>query len=479
MKIFSSTKSRLTAWFVGALALILMLFTFTAYFLFVRAVRDQTDSTILEIADAFENSTNEELRHENADDEGKTVEEAIRDSIAEVSFKNYKIAVFSSEKQLLTPAAKELFQLVSNDVSQNWLADFQDTSQNQLRTFEQNGSKFRVLYRPITLGAKVFYILVIHSLEDHENLLSKVRYAFLIFVPLTVFLASFGGYLLVRKSLAPINEMRQKAEEITARNLYERLPVEIEEDELGRLANAFNKLLERLNLSFDQQQRFMADASHELRTPVAIIRGESDVSLSRNDRTPSEYRETVEIIQTEAERMSTIIEDLFTLARADAGENPVRKSNVYLEDILTDTCKAFRTIAAKNGVEIFVAVSLEMPFDADQQLIQRLFANILDNAVKHAKSVVKISAEISNNSYKIRFADDGEGIPLESQDHIFERFYRADRTRSRQKASLTGGGAGLGLSISKWITETHDGTIEIIRSGDDGTTIDLTFPTRR
>jgi heavy metal sensor kinase len=477
MKIFSSTKIRLTIWFVGALTAILILFTLTAYFLFDSAVRNQTDSTLLEIAEAFENSVNEELRHEDVDDEGKTVDEAIRDSTSEVNFKNYEIVVFSAENSLLIPAVlAERIPLVSSEGALNWLAEFPDKSRSNLKTFDENGSKFRVNFRPFRIGDGVFYILVIHSLQDREDLLLKVRYAFLIFVPLTVLLASFGGYLLVRKSLSPINQMSQKAEEITAQNLFERLPVENEEDELGRLATTFNRLLARLSLSFEQQQQFMADASHELRTPVAIVRGEADVSLTKETRKPAEYRETIEIMQKEAERMSIIIEDLFTLSRADAGENPLHKTSVNVEDILTETVKAFRTIASKNGVQIHFENSHEISMFADQKLLQRLFSNLLDNAVKYAKSNVKIATALKNKTLEIEFSDDGEGIPLEIQSRIFERFYRADRARSRQKESLTGSGAGLGLSISKWIAEMHNGTIELAHSDKSGTAFTIIFP---
>ncbi len=182
----------------------------------------------------------------------------------------------------------------------------------------------------------------------------------------------------------------------------------------------------------------MADASHELRTPVAIVRGEAEVSLTKDDRESSEYRETISIMQNEAKRMSRIIEDLFTLTRADAGENPVQKKSVYLEDILADTVKSFRSIASKRNVNLTLETNNEMPTQADEQLLHRLFSNLLDNAIKHAKTAVNINAAIENGIYKIRFSDDGEGISIENQPHIFERFFRVDKARSRQKESPVG-----------------------------------------
>ena len=237
--------------------------------------------------------------------------EAIRDATVEVSFKNYKLFVFSADKTLLSETkTTELDTDIPTETAQKWLAGFTQNGAANMDDYASDDETFRVHYHPFQIKEKGFYLIVVHPLEDTEDLLEKVRYAFLITVPLALLLASFGGYLLMRKSFAPIAEMSEKAEEITARNLHERLPVENEEDELGRLARTFNRLLARLNLSFEQQQRFMADASHELRTPVSIVRGEAEVSLTKDDRKSSEYRETIAIMQKEAERMSRIIEDL-------------------------------------------------------------------------------------------------------------------------------------------------------------------------
>lgn len=478
MKIFSSTKIRLTFWFVGTLSVILLLFSVAAYFLVESAVRNQTDATLSEIADAFENSVQKELTDEDAEQEGKTIEEAIHESVSEVSFKNYKIVVFSKVDAVLTPSINS-GQGSGNSIedTKTWLNETPDKTSLQTNTFGNESEKFRVHFRPIQIRGETLYLQIIHPLQERGALLAKIGYAFLIIVPLAIFLASFGGYLLVRKSLSPINQMSEKAEEITARNLDERLPVENETDELGRLARTFNRLLARLNLSFEQQQRFMADASHELRTPVAIIRGEADVNLAKERRSTDEYRETIEIMQKEAERMSIIIEDLFALARADAGENAFHKTPVYVEDILADTVKAFRSITAKNGIQIHFENSQEMSMDADQLLLNRLFSNLLDNAVKHAKSTVTITTSLNYKTLEIKFSDDGEGIPAESQSHIFDRFYRADKVRSRQKESLTGSGAGLGLSISKWIVEVHNGKLALLESDHRGSVFSIKFPT--
>ena len=477
MKVFSSTKIRLTLWYVGVLALILILFALSTYFLFDSVLRFQTDATLAEIAASFENTVKQDIEEEKKKNDEKVIYNEIRDAADEVGFRNYEIFVFSAENNLISEG--KTIQTGANfpfEATQKWITEFAKNGSSNQADYVSDGEIFRVYYYPFKIQGNDFKLLVVHPLKETETLLEKVRNAFLITVPLALLIATVGGYLLVRKSLAPIEQMSEKAEEITARNLQERLPVKNEEDELGRLARTFNRLLSRLDLSFEQQQRFMADASHELRTPVAIVRGEAEVSLTKDDRESSEYRETIGIMQKEAERMSRIIEDLFTLTRADAGENPLQKSSLYLEDILTDTVTAFRSIASKLGINVTLETKDEMPIQADEQLLKRLFANLLDNAIKFANTNVNLKAGVENGSYKIEISDDGKGIPVDNQPHIFERFFRADKARLRQKKSPVGSGAGLGLAICKWIVETHEGTLELTESNADGTTFSIKFP---
>ena len=431
MKIFSSTKIRLTFWYSGVLALILTLFAAASYFLFAYALQSQIDQTLKEISEAFITSVSQELNDETAADRDDAIRNEISDAVIETNFKSYRLFVFSGEKDLIAETKIDEDKTGFNSA----------TAKNRLNTVEEKTGNFdsgggkttRVFFKPFQIEGRNFFLVVAHSLDEQDELLGKIRNAFLIIVPLSLFFVSFGGYLLARKSLAPINEMSKKAKEITAQNLHERLPVENEEDELGRLATTFNSLLSRLDSAFEQQKRFMADASHELRTPVAIVRGEADVSLTKNERDASEYKETITIIQSEAERMSRIIEDLFTLARADAGENQPPKSAVYVKDILAETVKSFRTLAQKRALDISFESTEEMPMQADEQLLKRLFTNLIDNAVKYAKTSVKVDAKSVNGFYEITISDDGEGIAKENQTHIFERFYRADKARSRQK----------------------------------------------
>lgn len=213
------------------------------------------------------------------------------------------------------------------------------------------------------------------------------------------------------------------------------MPAENDRDELGFLAGSFNALLERLDESFSQQKRFMADASHELRTPIAIVRGESEVALSKDERTAADYRESLTIVHAESKRMSRLVEDLFTLARVDAGQVSLVKTEFYIDELLGECVRAVKSLADKRRVSLDLNAEREMLINADEELLKRLFFNLLDNAIKYtpANGSVKIRTEISDNAYSITVSDTGKGISEEDRKHIFERFYRrTERVRAAQ-----------------------------------------------
>ncbi|MGH9903547.1 MAG: sensor histidine kinase, partial [Pyrinomonadaceae bacterium] len=261
-------------------------------------------------------------------------------------------------------------------------------------------------------------------------------------------LAGLAGFFLARRSLAPVAAMSERARRIGAENLGERLPVANPRDELGRLAAAFNELLARLDASFDRQRQFMADASHELRTPLSVMHTTAEVTLEQPRRAEGEYRDALEMMDAQVRRLSRIVEDMFTLARADAGRRPLRGSDFYLEELIGETARAARMLAERKGVSVEVAgAEAETPFRGDEGLLRQMLLNLLDNAVRHtpAGGRVRVSLARSDSVCEISVADSGRGIPAEARAHIFERFYRADEARARAGTD-GGGGAGLGLS---------------------------------
>jgi signal transduction histidine kinase len=268
--------------------------------------------------------------------------------------------------------------------------------------------------------------------------------------------------------------------------LNERLPVQNARDELGYLASTFNSLLERLERSFEQQRRFMADASHELRSPVSIIRGEAEVALSQ-PRQPGEYRESLAIALDEARRLSQIVDDLFTLARADAGEYPLRPRDFYLEELASDCVRASRSIAAARGITLSYEPDGEMPIHADEALVRRLAMNLLDNAIKYTPEggKVNVTCQRAGGEYSLTVRDSGPGIPAEAGEKIFERFFRLDPARTHsgrdnsgapETAASATAGAGLGLAIARWIAEAHHGRLTLVQSDASGSTFAAFLP---
>jgi len=220
----------------------------------------------------------------------------------------------------------------------------------------------------------------------------------------------------------------------------------------------------------------MADASHELRTPVAILHGETEVALSRADRSPQEYRETLGILKDESQRLARIVEDLFTLTRADAGQYPLQLQSVYLDELAADVMHRARTLAMAKSIILSAAIEPELPIEADEALLRRMLLNLLDNAIKYTPEGGQISLQCrrEHDDYSLSVSDTGTGIPVELQKRIFERFFRADKARSRAEGDS--GGAGLGLSIARWIAEAHHGRLELSKSDATGTMFTAWLP---
>jgi heavy metal sensor kinase len=316
------------------------------------------------------------------------------------------------------------------------------------------------------------------SLFEERETLEQVRTAFGIAIPIALILASLGGFLLAKRSLAPVAEMGDRAARISANNLHERLPVKNAQDEVGRLAIIINDLLSRLNRSFEQQRRFMADASHELRTPLSSVLGEAEVALSRPHRNEEEYRQCLNAVYNQGTRMSRIVADLLSLARADSGQYPINRADCSLGPLIEECVRALKHLAEQRGVALsFTPPAVDLVVQGDAELLRRLIMNLLDNAIKYTMPGGTVGVELSQDQSEriVTVQDTGRGIAAEAQPHIFERFYREDKVRSRDTDS-EGSGAGLGLSISQWIANLHGGRVTLEHSSDKGSTFSVRLP---
>ena len=328
----------------------------------------------------------------------------------------------------------------------------------------------------IKLPGRREIVAVIRGMEAETVMLQSLRGSLFWATPIGLVVAFAGGIFLAGRALSPIGEMASQAERIGARTLHERLPVANPADELGQLAATVNHVFDRLETAFDQQRRFMAEASHELRTPIAVMRGEADLALGR-DRSPTEYREALTVISAESRRMTRVVEDLFLLARADAGQLHLGLTEFDLADLATTCCRTVQTLATARQITVVPTIESAARVRGDGGLISRAIVNLLDNALKYGRigGTVRVTVDQRDGHSTVAVRDDGPGIPVELQTRIFDRFYRGPAARAVEDCG-TGGGAGLGLAIAKGIAEAHGGTIRLVRSDSAGTEFLLELP---
>jgi two-component system OmpR family sensor kinase len=488
---FSSVRARLTLWYTGALALILIAFAVAGYFFLSYTLNRRTDDALGEMANAFAATlANDEAdTHQGEADAKSTPDDAVKEAVSQNQFRDYQLVVYTDARREVAASAvqkKGTAPVWTRPPAALQISGVLDgvarTPGTTLyfATVSDGDSQYRVVGRRGQARGTAYTLVVLRSLHDQSDLLEGASYALFIAVPVALLLASIGGYFLARKSLAPVVRMSATAARIGAANLHERLPVANERDELGGLARVINDLLARLDKSFEQQRRFMADASHELRTPIAIMRSEAEVALSAPETSNQELRESIAIFKDETKRLTRIVEDLFMLARADAGQYQLTPKEFYLDELAGEVARAVRTLGAEKGLTLQIEAGEEMPFRGDENLLRRLFLNLVDNAIKYTPSrgVVTVACKREAKRYLITVSDTGRGVPAEAQPHIFERFYRADSARSRaedESAGLTSG-AGLGLAIACWIAEAHDGTLDLLHSSEAGSVFQLILP---
>ena len=476
-----SVRVRLTLWYCLVLALVLVSLAALTYVLYWHNAAQRTDAEITQLTDAFLTTFNAELAGAHGPDPEK---DAAHVAMLEHHFRGTCFILLDSsgavvQSSLALPTAPNSRELLTlNFFSSSSFRSLASSKPGELRTIRGQHGAYRGLVRPLTASGRSFTLVTLQSLHPQKELMEDILGTFLWAIPIALVLASLGGYFLARKSLAPVAAMTSQARSMGATDLHRRLSVANQRDELGQLAQTFNQLLERLEASFEQQRRFMADASHELRTPVAILRGEAEVTLSQSERSPAEYRETLSILREESQRLAHIIEDLFTLARADAGQYPLTLRDTYLDELASEALGRARSLAAPKNITLNSALEPDLPIFADEGLLGRMLLNLLDNAIKYspAGSCVTLSCRRSGDCYLVSVSDNGPGIPAELQPRIFERFFRADKARSRSESDT--GGAGLGLSIANWIAEAHHGRLELTRSDSSGTTFTATLPAK-
>jgi heavy metal sensor kinase len=335
-------------------------------------------------------------------------------------------------------------------------------------TGDLNGDPVRVA----AIRERNFTYYVGYPLADLRGFLDSLYIIFLILVPVALAVSIFGGLALANRALNPVHEINTRARRITAENLDQTIPTQHTDDEIGQLTATINDMIHRLYTSFAQVRQFSADASHELRTPLTIIRGEIEIAL-RNPKSPQEYRAVLESTLEEVMRLTSIIDNLLMLAKADQGTYQPNLSEVDLKGLVEELYEDSEVLAEPKNIHVALKNNTPITIVGDRIRLRQLFLNLVDNAIKYTPEggSVSLSMDRQNGSAVFEVQDSGIGIPAGETEKIFDRFYRVDKARSREQ-----GGNGLGLSIAKWIAELHRGTIAVQSELQQGSTFTVTLP---
>jgi heavy metal sensor kinase len=335
--------------------------------------------------------------------------------------------------------------------------------------FLPSGKRVLVQVMPVATSEGNIVVEVGSLYGPIEAVLSGLIVTFALGMPLMVALAIGGGYLIMRRALMQVDEITVQAEHISSNNLFDRLPVHPTGDELERLTLALNRMMGRLEEAFQHINRFSADVSHELRTPLTILRGELEGAVQRERLTP-ELLDLLGSALEETERLRTIVDQLLVVSGLDAGNVPMEKTPLDLGQLAASTAEQMLLLAEEKSIAVRCDAPAGVVVDGDPSRLKQVVVNLLDNAIQYTPEggSISLTAARQNGWATLVVADNGAGIPPDALPHVFERFYRADKARSRYS-----GGSGLGLSIVKAICTAHSGDIEIASTEGVGTTVTI------
>lgn len=521
----ASILTRLTLWNASVLACLLVLFAAAGWITLSRAVSQRTAATVRESARAVAGAIVAERRAAAARGDVEEVPGAYEraalremrvgdldifitaDGASDDTTPVDSVEVVAARQPRTTPAQvvpvppglRAVMDSVRDERARGLLSD----TVVAIRRATLGDSTYRVALlrvepEPIDREDEPpLLVTVMLSEAEDRALLRQVRTTLLLAIPLALLVSVAAGFLLARRSLAPLEAIVARTATITAANLDERLPVVNPHDELGRLTQIINGLLERVDRAFRVQRQFMADASHELRTPLAIVRGEAEVTLRRPHREETEYREALGIVQAESLRLSRIVDDLLLLARTDAGGTLITRRPVSVTELVLSVLRSLRTLADARGVALQAHIDAALGpgtddvVQGDESLLRRLLLNLLDNALKYAPAGSTVQLTVGPaapdlaQGVRVRVSDVGPGIPAALRDRVFERFVHGAAPApapTSQSVSAESGtpspvqtGAGLGLAIAQAIAAAHGGRI-VLLDRPLGTTFDVLLP---
>lgn len=452
---FRSVRTRLTVWYAAALFVCLLVFAGWMWFAVSHYLAISADDRITRRIQGLKSAITEE-----ADESVNALREELREFGIEVPEGELSAVRGRGRRDLLRPAGID--EAVLWKAPENSISDLYD-----------HGLHYRALRAHVTVNGEPYDLAVATSTLEGDAFLAQFRLLLTGAAPLLTLLASFGGYWMSRRALAPVDELTTAARRISLDNLAQRLEVRQTGDELARLGNTWNEMIARLDAAVRRMRQFTADASHELRTPISIIRTTAELAL-RRERGPEEYKHSLQSIEREAEWMTQLAEDLLLLARADSGTLLVRTERVDIDELARDVAGETAPMAEIRGIAMRLDLRARAGAVAgDRRALHRLLTALVDNALQHTPAYGKVEIETWGDKGKVAISvrNSGEGIKHEDLPRIFERFYRGDPARTRRS------GAGLGLAIAMSIAQAHGAEIEVASPPGQGAVFTVTFKT--
>lgn len=450
-----SIRARLTLWYsivvfgvlVGALTAVLWLHGHLGLL--------RLDQELVEATSTVNGVLQSEL------DETLSPERGVRQLVAELDLVSVGFAVLTEEGEVLAVKAPH-----STTLSEPLLQ-----SAGAPVTLRVGTVDVRLRATSSAIRGERLRVVVWTSLEALRLERRSFERAMILGVPIALLLAVACGFVIARRALGPLTDMARQARTIGGATPNARLVPPNPHDELGTLAHAFNVLLDSQAESLRAQRAFMADASHQLRTPVSVTRTAAQVTLDREGRTEAEYRESLEVVARQAERLTRMVDDMFTLALADAQSQVLSRAPLYLDELIEDVVDEARVLASRRNITLRAESSGEAPSEGDEHLLRQMVMNLLDNAIRHTppQGTIVVSLSRSAGAYKVAVTDSGSGIAAEHVPRIFDRFSTMDGAGSE-------GGAGLGLPIARWIAESHGGSLQLESTGPQGSRFVATLP---